>query len=268
MGPVRVGTSGFSYDDWRGYFYPEDIDKGEMLRYYVRHFTAVEVNSSFYAVPSRAAFASMSAKTPDDFEFVVKAPKNLTHEADLDRAVGNRFISALQPLMEAGKLGCILAQYPWGFKHNDSNVRKIRELGEYFAGIPVVVEFRNADWVVDETFDLLRESNLGFCCVDEPRLKGLMPSVVEATSPIGYVRFHGRNASKWWHHDEAWQRYDYLYSREELDEWSPRVRELQSKTVKLYLFFNNHYKGQAAENAQMFAQILGIDTHKEPSALG
>lgn len=258
MGDIRVGTSGFSYDDWRGYFYPEDMQKGDMLRYYAERFSTVEVNSSFYAIPSPSTFVRMSEKTPDMFEFVVKANKDLTHSAEVQLAVFKQFVQAVQPLVDGGKLGCILAQYPWSFKKREDNANRLRQLRQELGELPVVVEFRNAGWVGEDTFELLKELQLGFCCVDEPRLRGLMPRIAIVTSPVGYVRFHGRNAEKWWQHEEAWQRYDYLYSEDELGEWVPKVRDVASATEKTYLFFNNHYQGKAAQNAQLFAQILDI----------
>ena len=258
MGEIRIGTSGFSYEDWRGYFYPEEIAKGDMLRHYAQRFQTVEVNSSFYAIPSPATFASMARKTSDKFDFAVKAPKDLTHSEEVDPDIFARFTRAIEPLIESGKLGCILAQYPWGFKNTDAGVDRIRQLRKGFGELPVVVEFRNVGWLGNNTFELLRENRLGFCCVDEPRLKGLIPGIVEATSQIGYVRFHGRNAQKWWQHEQAYERYDYLYSAEELSEWIPKVRKLASETEKTYLFFNNHYQGKAAQNAQQFAGMLGV----------
>lgn len=258
MGDIRVGTSGFSYDDWRGFFYPERIQKGEMLRYYAERFSTVEVNASFYAIPSPSMFARMSDKTPDAFEFVVKANKGLTHSADVPPDTFKQFVSAVQPLVESGKLGCVLAQYPWSFKKEHGNVDRLRQLREEFGELPVVVEFRNVGWIGEDTFELLKGYQLGFCCVDEPELRGLVPRVAMATCPVGYVRFHGRNAEKWWEHEEAWQRYDYLYSADELKEWVPKVQGLASTTEKTYLFFNNHYQGKAAQNAQMFADMLEL----------
>lgn len=257
MGSVLVGTSGFSYDDWKGHFYPEGIKKGDMLAYYAERFAAVEVNSTFYVIPGAASFESMARRTPEGFDFTIKAYKELTHNPDADPAVFEQFAAALTPLKDAGKLGCVLAQYPWSFKKTAANMDKLRRLSDSFGDIPVVVEFRNSGWVGEDTLGLLKESRLGFCCVDEPRLKGLMPRAAVVTSPVGYVRFHGRNAAKWWQHEHAWERYDYLYSREELAEWLPQVEFVSSTAEKTYLFFNNHYKGQAAQNAAMFAEMLG-----------
>jgi uncharacterized protein YecE (DUF72 family) len=256
---ILIGTSGFSYDDWKGHFYPESMTKKDMLGYYARQFKTTEVNSSYYAIPGAASFAGMARKTPDDFEFVVKAHKDMTHGEELQPEVFDIFRGATQPLREAGKFGCMLAQFPWSFKRSDENIGKLREFRELVGDLPTVIEFRNADWVNDETFDLLRELDLGFCSVDEPHLKGLMPPVAAATSNIGYVRFHGRNAKNWWHHEEAYQRYDYLYNEEELGPWAPKVRDLEADTSKTYVFFNNHYQGKSAQNARMFARLLGME---------
>ena len=149
------------------------------------------------------------------------------------------------------------SQYPWGFKPNEVNIDRLRDLRDRMGDIPTVVEFRNSDWVNDQTFELLRELDLGFCCVDEPHLKGLMPGVAAVTSGTGYIRFHGRNAKNWWNHEESYQRYDYLYSEEELQEWVPKAEEVIERARDTYMFFNNHYKGKSAINARTFARMLG-----------
>lgn len=256
---VRIGTSGFSYDDWKGHFYPQRLAKKDMLDYYARVFNTTEINSSYYAIPGAASFASMAKKTPDDFEFVVKAHKDMTHVEKPDRTLFDIFLGSIQPLKDAGKFGCILAQYPNGCHYTDENKTKLREFRDWIGDTPTVVEFRNSDWVNEDTFELLRELNFGFCSVDEPHLKGLMPGVTAATSNIGYVRFHGRNAANWFNHEESYQRYDYLYSEEELAPWVPKVTDIEHKTSKTYVFFNNHYQGKSAQNARMFAAMLGMD---------
>lgn len=256
---IRIGTSGFSYDDWKGQFYPERTAKKDMLAYYARCFNTTEINSSYYAIPGAASFAAMAKKTPDDFEFVVKAHKDMTHVENPDPKLFDIFLGSIQPLREAGKFGCVLAQYPWSFRNTPESVVKLREFRDRIGDLPTVMEFRNADWVSEDTFGLLRELDFGFCAVDEPHLKGLMPPVTAATSGIGYVRFHGRNAKNWWKHEESYQRYDYLYSEEELTEWVPKVADLDGQTSKTYVFFNNHYQGKSAQNARMFASLLGMD---------
>ena len=255
---IYIGTSGFSYEDWKGHFYPDKMAKKDMLAYYARSFDTVEVNSTYYTIPGQATFAAMDRKTPDDFQFVVKAHKDMTHADRPKQEVFDAFLGSITPLEESKKLGCILAQFPWSFKCTPENVARLREFKDGVGDLPTVIEFRNAQWVNEETFDLLRSLDLGFCAVDEPHLKGLMPPVVEATSNIGYVRFHGRNAKKWWKHDQAYERYDYLYTEDELAEWVPKVEDIDAHAQKTYLFFNNHYQGKSARNAKMFAKMLGL----------
>jgi len=256
---ICIGTSGFSYDDWKGHFYPERIAKKDMLGYYAAVFNTVEVNSTYYAIPPAYTFETMMRKTPDGFTFAVKAHKDMTHAETAQPESFSSFIDSVRPIVDSGKLGCVLAQFPWSFRCSEENAVRLREFRERVGELPTVVEFRNAEWVNEGTFSLLRELGLGFCSVDEPALKGLMPRVAAATSGIGYVRFHGRNAQKWWKHEESYERYNYLYTDEELGEWVPKVHDLEGKTERTYVFFNNHYQGKSAQNARMFAKMLGLN---------
>lgn len=262
---IYIGTSGFSYDDWKGHFYPEKFDKKSMLDFYARQFPAVEINSTYYTIPGPTSFAGMDRKTPPGFRFVVKAHQDMTHIDKPADETFEAFRAAIDPLRYAGKLGCVLAQFPWSFRHTAENYDQVRSFKERMGDLPTVVEFRNADWVNDDAFALLRELDLGFCSVDEPHLKGLMPPLAAATSKIGYVRFHGRNAKKWWKHDQPHERYDYLYTEDELSEWVPKAQAIASQTERTYLFFNNHYHGKSAQNARMFAKMMGIELPLESS---
>ncbi len=255
---IHIGTSGFNYDDWIGRFYPSGMAKSKMLEYYAERFEAVEINSTYYGIPAPATFQSMAKRTPRDFRFCVKANKEMTHSDNPSAEVFGSFLSALEPLEEAGKLGCVLAQYPWGFVADDANRARLGQFRDRVGDLPVVVEFRNSGWTGEHTQAFLRELGFGYCCVDEPHLKGLMPREALATSDIGYVRFHGRNAAKWWEHDEAHERYDYLYTPEELREWAPKVEAIAAQTKDTYLFFNNHYRGKSADNARTFAGMLAL----------
>jgi uncharacterized protein YecE (DUF72 family) len=255
---ILIGTSGFSYEDWRGYFYPPELPKKEMLSFYARHFPTVEVNATYYSIPHPATFAQMAGKVPPGFQFVVKAHKEMTHAEEFAPQPFQEFRTVMEPLVERDMLGCVLAQFPWAFRATPASRAILEQFRRALPDLPVVVEFRNSGWVSEETFTLLQNLSFGFCCVDEPRLKGLMPRIVRATSPIGYVRFHGRNAAKWWQHEQAYERYDYLYSEEELAQWVPRIRELAEATERTYLFFNNHYEGKAGQNAQMMARLLNL----------
>jgi len=262
---IQVGTAGFSYKDWRGVFYPDDIKDGDMLGFYVRHFPCVELDFTYYRMPGTRTMEGLARKVPDGFDFCVKANKAMTHEAarpeggKADEKVFGAFAEALLPMTSRGSLGCVLAQFPWSFKRTQANADYVRRFKELLTGLPLVVEFRNREWIVPETFELLRSEGLGYCSVDEPRLRGLVPPVAEATSDVAYVRYHGRNAAKWWEHDHAWERYDYLYSQSELEEWIPKIRGLAAKASKTYVLFNNCHAGQAAINARMLQDMLKLD---------
>ncbi len=262
---ILLGTSGFSYKDWVGVFYPENTKNAEMLEFYAERFPCVELNFTYYRMPATRTIEGLVRKVPSDFQFCIKANKAMTHEIDREagsnfsKKVFSDFMEALKPMTTQGFLGCILAQFPWGFKKTASNIEHVLRLKELLADVPVVIEFRNSQWISEETFDLLRSHDLAFCAVDEPRLRGLMPPIAETTSDLGYVRFHGRNAKKWWKHDNPQERYDYLYSERELEEWIPRIQQIADKTLKTYVFFNNCHSGQAAQNAQMLRAMLGLE---------
>ena len=139
-------------------------------------------------------------------------------------SVFKAFCQVLEPVIPAGKLGCILAQFPYGFQLNRSNWDYLKLLRERLGELPVIVEFRNAQWLRSEVFDWLRHLDLGFCCVDEPQLPNLLPPLAEATSEIGYIRFHGRNSAKWWQHEQAYERYDYSYTPKNSASGYPRFK--------------------------------------------
>lgn len=254
---VYVGTAGFSYKDWAGTFYSPGTRPGEMLEAYARVFPVVEINSTYYAIPEPSRIDAMARRTPVHFQFTVKANRQMTHEVPGDGPPFDEFRRAVRPLEDHGKLGCVLAQFPWGFKNTPENRDHLEALARGLEGIDTVVEFRNSQWETDETFRLLSGLGLGYCCVDEPGLSGLVSPRVGVTGPVGYARFHGRNAGNWWDSGrESWERYDYLYSERELSEWLPKVDELDQKADRVYVIFNNHYKGQAPTNARMFEEML------------
>ncbi len=253
---IKVGTSGFSYPEWKGAFYPEKLPQQQMLAYYAQHFPAVEINSTYYHIPTPRNMAAMAKRAEGRVEFAVKAHQDMTHARDKYADAVPLFREAIAPLREAGALGCVLFQFPFSFKATLANADFLRRIASDLALDSVVVEFRHRSWTTGETFGRLHDLGMAYCCVDEPRLPNLPPPVVQATSPIGYVRFHGRNRQKWWTHAEAWERYDYLYSEAELLEWVPKIRALAETTQKCYAFFNNHARGQAVTNAQMLIGLL------------
>lgn len=255
-GEVLVGTSGFSYKDWIGPFYPEGTPSGSMLQYYAERFPIVELDFTYYQMPGIRAIEGLARKVPENFLFAVKVYKGLTHEKVSDSSLFQDYRSRLAPIRDSGKLGCVLAQFPWGFKLTEENVRYVMRFKEEFPDDELIVEFRNNEWAIAQTYKFLKKYEMGFCCVDEPPLRGLMPAVAEVTSNIGYVRFHGRNSEKWWNSKDSSERYDYLYSNEELEEWVPKIEKLAKNTERTYVLFNNCHSGQAAMNAAMMQMIL------------
>ncbi len=254
---IYIGTAGFSYADWKGHFYPQGIKAREMLEFYAAHFPMVEINSTWHALPCPENILAMARRTPAEFQFIVKAYKGLTHAPEVEDATFAHFLEAVRPLEDHGKLACILAQFPWGFRFGGPNLDYLRRFRERMGERDVVVEFRNEGWIKEETVRLLEELEFGFCCVDEPRLKGLVGPHVIRTSPIGYVRFHGRNYETWWDRSrQSWERYDYLYGEEELQEWVPGILSLDGQAERTYLVFNNHYRSKSARNAAMMMSML------------
>jgi uncharacterized protein YecE (DUF72 family) len=253
---IYFGTSGFSYEDWVGNFYPAGMPKREWLTYYSNQFSACEINATYYAVPGQASARAMVEKTGKDFLFSVKANQKMTHQRDNNAEVFEAFCRMLEPFVEAGKLGCVLAQFPYSFRPDLSGLDYLGVLRERLGGLPVVVEFRNAGWLKEEVFGLLRRLNLGFCCVDEPRLPNLLPPLAKVTSDIGYARFHGRNSARWWQHEHAYERYNYSYSPEELGEWLPKIQEMDGAAEKTFVFANNHWRGQSVNTIRQLRMML------------
>ena len=172
---IRLGTSGFSYDDWIGPVYPEDLPRIQWLPFYSTLFDTVELNVTYYRIPSRKVVEGWVKRTPEEFTFSVKAHRSLTHERK-DPDIG-LYAESVMPLVEASKLACVLLQFPHSFRPSQENRDYLLYLRRGLDAFPVVVEFRHSAWVSDDTFTLLESNELGFCCVDEPNLKGLMPSV-------------------------------------------------------------------------------------------
>ncbi len=253
---IRVGTAGYSYKDWIGPFYPEGMKSSAMLEYYSLFFNFVEVNSTYYHMPGLKLFEGMNKKTPDDFRFAVKLFGGFTHERDCGREEADKFIYALSPVIESGKLSCILAQFPYSFHCNSENFDHLKRLREHFNGSELCIEFRNRGWIKSEVFDMLRREKMGFVCVDEPGIRGLIKNVMAVTSGTAYLRLHGRNAEKWYS-GEGSERYDYLYSGSELLEWIGRLREMDEESGVTLVSFNNHPKGKAIENAKALMGYLG-----------
>jgi uncharacterized protein YecE (DUF72 family) len=278
---ILIGTSGYSFADWVGPFYPAGMKSGDFLGFYAQHFDAVEVNSTYYRIPHPRVLDQMEKKTPRGFRFVVKLNQAMTHEGSRDPALYRDFLAVLEPLKRAEKYDGVLAQFPWGFKRTDENRRHLEALRGLLPDEPLFVEFRHDSWLTPQLEPSLRRHRIGYCAVDEPSLPGLVPPVTMLTTEDAYVRFHGRNAQNWWGRGPrgagaaagssagaraadgaaraagpSGDRYDYNYSEAELKEWIGKIADLAQQARRTYLFFNNCHAGQAARNAKLMQELL------------
>ena len=253
---VLVGTSGYSYDDWVGPFYPAGTTRQDFLSLYAREFPVVELNFSYYQQPNPRMLERMAAGTPPGFTFALKAHRSMTHEIgeSWEKDIA-QFRAGLQPLFDAGKLGAVLLQFPYSFAYSPESRSRLAVLCEKLDGLPLAVEFRKREWMREQVFEGLRRRGVSLVSVDEPDLPNLLPPTTETTGRFGYVRFHGRNKEAWWTGDNA-SRYDYLYKDDELGEWVQRIKSIMERVPVLLLFFNNHWRGNAAQNAREMRRLL------------
>ena len=273
---IRVGTSGWSYPSgdgkWNGIFYPARRPKGfDDLAFYAQHFDTVEVNSSFYRVPSVASTAAWARRTPPGFDFSLKLYQKFTHPemflkatgmdpADLDRRDVDEFRAALDPLARAGKLGALLAQFPASFKNEPSSRGYLEWLLRAFKDYALAVELRHRSFSEDpiEAMQLLAEYGAALVQIDEPKFKD---SIRQNRRPnvktIYYMRLHGRNAAEWWTHEKSEDRYNYLYSASELDPIVEDVEAASRDVKKTYVYANNHFSAKSVANAASIKNKLG-----------
>jgi len=269
---TRVGTAGWSYPDWEGIVYPSPSPpRFDRLVYMSRYFDVIEINNTFYRPPLRRNSESWVRRTSHNkrFRFTLKLHKKFTHEREgITEQDEVAFKSGIEPIHDAGRLGCILIQFPWSFKYLPSNTRYLAELIERFKEYPLVIEVRNALWDNNELYSFLEEKAVGFCNIDQPRFRRQLRPTERATSPVGYVRLHGRNIENWFKEDAGRdQRYNYLYKKEELDPWVQRIKAIADRTESTYVIANNHYRGQAAVNALQLQFLLRGEKTATPGSL-
>jgi uncharacterized protein YecE (DUF72 family) len=228
-----------------------------MLQQYASVFDTVELNSSFYKAPDEGTILGLTRYTMRGFMFSAKINQKFTHELRLkldDEAQGQleSFLQLFDPLLTQDRLGCFLIQLPPSLRKND------KLLESFLAALPhrydYVVEFRHKSWIDDSTWPILSKYQVAYCIVDEP----LLPPEIHITSPIGYVRWHGHGQRPW---------YDYRYTRQQLQDWVPKVREIQDNTKKTFGIFNNHFHGYAPENCVQIMEMLGIAGEKHRKTL-
>ncbi len=255
-GRILVGTCGYSYEEWRGELYPEGLPKAEFLRYYSLCFPFVELDYSWYSMPTAASLARMAERAPSGFRFALKAHRSLTHERGPDwRARAAELCRALEGLAASGRLAALLVQLPYSFKRGPEERRYLGALCDELAAFPLAVEFRNDEWGGPRVLEELERRGAALVLVDRPELPGLPRESAAVTGRLSYLRFHGRNAEAWWGGDSS-SRYDYLYSEAELAAKLPLLRELESKAELVLVAFNNHARGRAVANARMLSGLL------------
>lgn len=254
---LRIGASGFSYDDWVGPFYPPGLKKTERFEYYAKIFDTVEINVSYYTWLSMTAVRSLVSRAPEGFAFSIKLHRSLTHEKDekLEHGIVAT-IEQNKPMKDAGALIAQLAQFPNRFTPTAKNWGRIEKMAESLS--PLALEFRNAEWQRDEVRARLAKLPVSLCAVDQPMLTGLLEFDDTVQGKLAYIRLHGRNAKMWYEHQHAWQRYDYLYSQLELSDLAEKVDKMNERAQDTVVYFNNHYGGQAVTNARQLAEKMGV----------
>ncbi len=297
MSNVRVGTSGWNYPKgkgtWNGVFYPAPRrrPKGfDELSFYAEHFDTVEVNTTFYGQPREDIVRRWAQRTPPGFEFSVKLYQKFTHPrmfrerverslsmsaADIsageaDAAIGelarptaadlDEFRRGIAPLADAGKLGALLAQFPSSFRNTGPERDYLEHLLRALREFPVAVELRHRNWSDDvaATIELLNAYGAAWVQIDEPKFHlSIRQNQLPNIKGFYYMRLHGRNAAKWWRHDDRDERYDYHYSTDELRELSDTVSAVRTIVKKAYAYANNHYSAKAVANAITLKRLLG-----------
>jgi uncharacterized protein YecE (DUF72 family) len=265
MSEILIGSAGWSYKDWAGKVYPEPAPPGfDPLEYLARYLPLIEVNSSFYRPPSAAMSETWARRTPESFVFTVKAWERFTHDKErFTEADARLFQEGIAPLLAAGKLGAILLQYPWFFRDGPGTRDRIRRAADALRGwAPLVIELRHTSWL--DALDFIREQQLNFCNIDQPASSTAITGTRIVTGPLAYVRLHGRNAKAWFDKDAGVnEKYNYLYSREELRLWEEALREMEAE--KTFLILNNHFQGKGIANAFMLLRALGKDVSPPPA---
>lgn len=269
---IRIGTSGWSYPTgpgrWTGIFYPPKVK--EELSYYSQIFDAVEVNSTFYRPVHPKVAESWARKTPEGFEFTVKLWQKFTHPAMHREATGREepitkddvllVKRPLDVLAESEKLGCLLIQFPPSFKREEGSLEWMEEMLDIFKNYPLAVELRHRSWSDDPGTKVLLESHgVAWVQIDEPKFHFSIRQDYEPRGELYYLRLHGRNVQSWWKRDARDERYDYLYSMEELEPFAEKLKEIAPRVNKAYVFFNNHPRGKAPANAMMLKHRLGME---------
>ena len=277
---IRVGTSGWNYPagqgTWNGIFYPVPPGRRsrgafDELRFYAEHFNTVEINSTFYGVPPAATVRGWAERTPPGFEFSLKLYQKFTHPGMFQKSTGkdpwslgqqdvDELLASIDPLASAGKLGALLAQFPASFRNEPDSRGYLAWLLQCFRDHRVAVELRHRSWSDEpaETLRLLDEFGAAWTQIDEPKFRfSIRQNLLPNVRTFYYLRLHGRNAAQWWAHGKSEDRYNYLYSTEELRPFAEAAKEASREVKKAYLYANNHFSAKSVANAAILKHDLG-----------
>jgi uncharacterized protein YecE (DUF72 family) len=270
---IRVGTAGWDYRDWEGIVYPANPGRGfDRLRFLSRFVDVIEINSSFYRPVAEQVSAMWVRRTADraSFRFTAKAHRSWTHDRqpDSDRLI-EPTLRGLRPLLDAGRLGALLVQFPQSFHFTAAAADYLDRLVEPLGEWPIVVEVRHASWSSARAAEWFRERQIGWCVVDQPAIGrstlGLLPRV---THRVAYLRMHGRNVANWFRPGAGPDlRYDYLYPPPQLDELGEVARRLSTTAEELFVVQNNHFRGKALVNALQMMRLLEGRNPQAPASL-
>jgi uncharacterized protein YecE (DUF72 family) len=271
---LYCGPSGWSYPHWNGVVCPRQKPRGfHALQDLSRYFDAVEINTTFYQ-PLRPEITRLWLRKVSHnpkFMFTAKLGRRFTHERLIGSGDVAQFKDGLWPLLRARKLGCVLMQFPWSFRYTQENREHLIALRRAFHEFPLVAEMRHGSWTHEEALGTLIDYRVGFANIDQAVYTKAMPAASFVTSSIGYVRLHGRNPQDWQREFGLAARpitaHDYLYSRQELLEWKPRIEHVQQHSALTFVFANNDVGGKAVVNALQLAQMLGEESRLAPPDL-
>ena len=281
---LLLGTSGYDYPEWKGVFYPDDLKRKDFLSYYSTQFNALELNNTFYNMPTSERMLSFYERSEGRLSFSVKANRLLTHEVGPDWGFQAKiFRDAVGPLLEKSSLCSVLFQFPQSFHYTPENRIYLAKLIDEFKSFPVVVEFRHEEWIKESVLAGLNDRGASIALCDMPELKylpkGIVPQVFEEnlvssrserlpealegppspSSPLFYLRLHGRNADAWYadtNTPNGSARYDYNYTDQELSQFVPVIQNAVLTGKKPVVFFNNHPNGSGARNAKKLFELL------------
>ncbi|HET6279116.1 MAG TPA: DUF72 domain-containing protein [Candidatus Polarisedimenticolia bacterium] len=267
---IRVGVAGWDYPDWEGIVYPSPHPRGfDRLAYLASLFDVIEINVTFYRQPDPAAAHSWIDRVAayPSFLFTAKLHRSFTHpgwhspagaEPPVELSESARhYRDGIAPLLEAGRLGAVLAQFPHAFHDREESRERLRTIRAILPDLPLVAEFRHRSWGHEGVLRFLNDLGIGFCNIDQPPIGSTLRPSGHVTSKLAYIRLHGRNGDNWFKSGEsAAARYDYLYSMEELRPWVERADRLQERAEEVFIIANNHYRGKAPANALMVQSAL------------